>query len=246
MFPAYHESELASLYPGVEFGQFVSIGADVQIGSGSRIGAGCRLYPGTLIGKGVTILENTVIGRPTVLPPISLTVKRQIADGVSPAKIDDGTVVGASVVLYRGVHLGFNNIICDLTSIREDCVLGSDVLLGRGVMLQVNTKVGARTKIMDTCHLPGDMVIEEDVFLSTHVCGASENSLGREDRTGEWSGPYICRKAYVGVNATLLPGIKVGENAVVGAGSVVTKDVAPFSLVMGVPARYVREVPPKL
>jgi acetyltransferase-like isoleucine patch superfamily enzyme len=112
------------------------------------------------------------------------------------------------------------------------------------VMIQVKTKIGSRTKIMDSCHLPGDMIVEEDVFLSTHVCGASENSIGRKDMTDKWAGPFIAKGAYIGLNATLLPGIRIGENAVVAAASTVTKDVEPGTLVMGSPARFVRNVEP--
>ncbi len=113
-------------------------------------------------------------------------------------------------------------------------------------MVQVNSHIGARTKIMDSCHLPGDMKIEEDVFLSTHVCGASENSLGRNSEMPSWSGPLIRKGAYVGLNATLLPNIEIGENAVVAGGAVVTKSVPPGTLVMGAPARVVRKVEPRV
>jgi len=246
MFDAISRDLFAKTYPEVKLGESVSIGAGVVIGKGSVISHGTRIYPGTVIGENVQILENTVIGRPTVLPPSSSLVKRQLAADLPPTVVGSGTVIGASVVLYRGVVLGLNNIICDLSSIREQCTLGDDVLLGRGVMIQVNTQIGARTKIMDTCHLPGDMIVEEDVFLSTHVCGASENSLGREGAKGSWSGPHLRRGAYVGVNATLLPGVTIGEEAVVGAGALVTKDVAPATLVMGVPARFVRNVSRRL
>lgn len=242
MYHAIVDSDLHKLYPGVEFGQSVSIGSGVTIGEGTRISHGVRIYPGTSISSQVSILENTVIGRPTVLPRSSSLVKRELGEDVPATIIEAGTVIGASVVLYRGVHLGRNNIICDLTSIREHCRLGDDVLLGRGVMVQVNTQIGARTKIMDTCQLPGDMIIEEDVFLSTHVCGASENTLGREANQTKWSGPYLCQGAYVGANATLLPGVRINENAVVAAGALVTKDVQAGTLVMGVPARFIRNV----
>ncbi len=241
-FTEIDNENFSALYPEVHFGKDVSIGENVTIGHGSRVCAGVRIYPGTKIGKNVTILENTVLGRPTVLPQCDSVVKRDMRGTSEGLIIRDDVVIGANVVLYRASSIGAGSIICDLTSIREQCVIGENVLLGRSVMVQVNTKIGARTKIMDTCHLPGDMLIEEDVFLSTHVCGASENSLGRSDSTAKWAGPIIRKRAYVGVNATLLPGIELGEDSVVGAGAVVTKSVLPRKLVMGVPAVVVREV----
>lgn len=240
------EIEVAKRYPDVTFGSGVCIGQNVVIGAGSILSSGVKIYPQTKIGQNVQILENSVIGRPTIVPDVGGLVKRKMDEDIGGTSIGDSSIIGACVVLYRGSVLGQRNIICDLTSIREKCVLADDILLGRGVMVQVNTHIGARTKIMDQCHLPGDMVIEEDVFLSTQVCGASENSLGRFDSTGKWNGPYIKKGAYIGVNATLLPGVTIGENSVVGAGALVTKDVSDKTLVMGVPAKFVRIVEAKI
>jgi len=243
MFNSIPSNSLSSVFPDVKISDNVSIGSGVQIGSGTQISAGVRIYPGTKIGKNVVVLENTVIGRPTILPPTS-TVKRTISQSGTPTSIGDNSVIGGCVVIYEAVQIGNRNIICDLSSIREGCKLADDILIGRSVMLQVNTVIGARTKIMDTCHL-GDMVVEEDVFLSTHVCTAAENSIGRADVVGKWGGPYIARGAYVGVNATLLPGVRIGEDSVVAASATVTKDVTPGTLVMGTPARFVRNVEPR-
>lgn len=245
-FEIIEPAQYQSMYPGVTFGRNIDIGINVEIGEGSEISSGVRIYPHTKIGKNVKVLENSVLGRPTVVPSGGNIVKRKMDDTVGGLSIGDSTVIGSCVVLYRGSTLGQRNIICDLTSIREKCVLGDDVLLGRGVMVQVSTHIGARTKIMDQCHLPGDMVVEEDVFLSTHVCGASENSLGRTDSSGKWSGPHIKKGAYVGVNATLLPGVVIGENSVVAASALVSKDVTDSTLVMGVPAKFIRNVSPKV
>lgn len=242
---ALDEAELQSTYPRVTFGLNVVVGRGVEIGADSQIASGVCLYPGTRLGPRVTVLENAVLGRPTLIPAASDTVKRVLPGDIPPLEIGADSIIGASAVLYRGSRLGERSLICDLASIREACEIGDDVLLGRAVMVQVNTAIGDRTKIMDSCHLPGDMVVESDVFLSTHVCGASENSLGREDSTGAWQGPMIRRRAYVGANATLLPGIELGEDSVVGAGSVVTRSVEPRTLVMGVPARPVRTVEPR-
>lgn len=245
-FTLINENEFSSRYPNVKIESFVMIGHDVEIGEGSAISSGVKVYSGTKIGKNVKILENSVIGRPTIVPQAGSVVKRKMSDDIPGVQIGDDSVIGACVVLYRGSKIGKRNIICDLTSVREHCVFGDDVLLGRGVMVQVSTRIGSRTKIMDQCHLPGDMIIEEDVFLSTHVCGASENSLGRSDSTGKWGGPHIKKGAYIGVNATLLPGVVIGENSVVAASALVSKNVDDFTLVMGVPAKFMRKVELKI
>jgi len=236
---------MADLFPQVEIADGVTLARDVTIGAGTSLGSGVRIYPGTRIGSNVQILENSVLGRATVIPATSSVVKRVLTEEITGLVIGDSTVIGANVVLYRGSEIGEACIICDLTSIREECRLGKEVLLGRAVMIQVNTTIGDRVKIMDCCHLPGDMLVEDDVFMSTHVGGASESSLGRTSRSSEWSGPTLRARSYFGANATLLPGVEIGEDAVVAAGALVSKSVPSKTLVMGVPAREVRRIEPR-
>lgn len=93
------------------------------------------------------------------------------------------------------------------------------------------------------------MIIEQDVlFFSALVGSASENSIGRaaDETTILRAGPHVKCDAYVGVGAIMLPQTTIGENAVVGTGTVVTRDVPPETVVMGVPARVVRPAPPRI
>ena len=229
----------------VKLGHNVVIMDDVEIGENSQIGNNVVIYPKTSIGRSVTILDNAVLGR---LPISAGNISRPLMDDYRPLLIGDHSVIGACTVLYTGTRIANNVLICDLSSVREACDIEEFVVLGRGVMVQPETRIGARSRIMDMCHLPGDMVIEEDVFFSALVGSASENSMGRaEDEVGmRRGGPHVKRGAYIGVGALMLPQTTIGENAVVGAGALVTRDVPPGVLVMGVPAKVVRSVPPRV
>jgi len=234
------------IHPSAKIGQNVFLHQNVQIGENTSIGNNVVIYPNTTIGKNVTIYDNTVLGR---LPQSAGNISRKLITDYRPLVIGDCSVIGACVVLYSGTTIANNVLICDLSSVRETCEIAEYVVLGRGVMVQPETHIGARTRIMDMCYLPGDdMVIEEDVFLAPMVGSASENSIGRsQDETSmEREGPTIKRGAYIGVGAKLLPKVVVGENSVVGAGAVVTHDVPPLTLVMGVPAKPIRSVPPRV
>lgn len=229
----------------VRLGQNVTIMENVTIGENCQIGNNVVIYPLTSIGKNVTILDNAVLGR---LPISAGNISRPLTHDYKPLIIGDHSVIGACSVLYTGTRIANNVLICDLSSVRESCFIEEFVVLGRGVMVQPETRIGARSRIMDMCHLPGDMIIEEDVFFSALVGSASENSMGRsEDEVGlKRGGPHVKRGAYVGVGALMLPQTTIGENAVVGAGALVTKDVPPEALVMGVPAKVIRSVPPRV
>jgi acetyltransferase-like isoleucine patch superfamily enzyme len=232
---------LKMLGVNLKLGTNVIIMEDVEIGNNCEIGNNVVIYPKTEIGDNVIIYDNTVLGR---LPRSAGNISRELVNDYLPLIVGDNSVIGACSVLYTGTRIANNVLICDLSSVRESCKIDEYVVLGRGVMVQPNTVIGARTRIMDMCHLPGDMIIEEDVFLSAMVGSASENSIGRaeDEKQINRSGPFIKKGAYIGVGAKMLPNVVIGENSVVGAGSVVTKDVPPQTLVMGVPARVVRQV----
>lgn len=227
-----------------ELGRNVVVMDDVEIGEGCRIGHNVVLYPGTTLGAHVTVYDNAVLGR---LPQSAGNISRVLPTDYSPLVIGDFSVIGACTVLYTGTTIANNVLICDLSSVRESCDIAEYVVLGRGVMVQPHTTIGARSRIMDMCHLPGDMTIEEDVFFSALVGSASENTMGRsaDEQALARGGPHVRRGAYVGVGASMLPGTTIGEDAVVGAASLVTRDVPPRTLVMGAPARVVRDVPPR-
>ena len=117
-----------------------------------------------------------------------------------------------------------------------------------GVTINYNTEIGNRVKIMDNTHITGNMKIEDDVFIAMLVTSANDNAMGREAAEGvDWraKGPIVRRFATVGQGTCMLAGVEIGENAIVGANSVVTKDVPCRKVAMGVPARVIRDLTEK-
>jgi acetyltransferase-like isoleucine patch superfamily enzyme len=160
-----------------------------------------------------------------------------------PTRIGPGTVIGANAVIYAGTTLGADCLVGDTACIREGCTIGDQTLIAMGVTVNYDTVIGSRVKVMDNTHITGNSVIEDDVFISILVSTTNDNAMGRSDAPGQtWTsrGPTIRRFATVGQGACLLPGVEIGRDAIVGAGAVVTRDVPPGSVVMGVPARVVR------
>jgi acetyltransferase-like isoleucine patch superfamily enzyme len=209
------------------------IGKGVRIAPDTIVKAGAVLYPGARVGRNVTIYENSVLGRP---PQSAGNLTRKPKTNLAPLEIGDNCVIGACAILYGGSSFGKNVLVGDLASVREECTVGDFVVLARGVTVNYGARIGARTKIMDQSHITGGAIIEEDCFISTHVAMSNDNSIGR-NRKPKLDPPIIRRGVGIGLNATLLPGVEIGEYSVVGAGSVVTRDVPPRSIAMGVPAR---------
>jgi acetyltransferase-like isoleucine patch superfamily enzyme len=150
-------------------------------------------------------------------------------------------------VLYTNVQLGEQVLVGDLASLREGCTVGDRAIVGRGVMMLYNCSVGAYARVQDQAHLVGDMQIEEHVFIGMQVVTTNDNDVYLR-RYGLPSpsvvrGPTVRRFAAVGAGSTILPGVEIGEGALVAAGAVVTRDVDPWTIVAGVPARVRRPVP---
>lgn len=230
----------ADLEEGVSLGENVIIGSNVHVGRRTVIGNGCVIHENTWVGAGTTIFDNAVLGRPP-LGVASLT--RSPRKELKPLRIGDGSVIGACAVLYRGTTIGTETLIGDLASVREECRIGSGVILARCVTVNYNTSIGNRVKIMDNSHITGNMMIEDDVFISVLVSTTNDNSMDRMNRSASpFEGPQIKKGASIGASAAILPGVIVGEYAVVTAGSVVTCNVPPRAVVQGSPARILKGV----
>jgi acetyltransferase-like isoleucine patch superfamily enzyme len=137
-------------------------------------------------------------------------------------------------------------IVGDQACVRERVEIGDDVVVGRGSLIENDTTVGAMTKIQADAYITAYSTLEEHVFIAPCVVTTNDNFMGRTERRHELiAGPTIRRGARIGGAAVLCPGVEIGEEAFVGAGAVVTKDVPPRVIVVGNPARVLREVPPE-
>jgi len=197
------------------------------------------IYPNTVIGDCVEIFEGCVIGKP---PSKIKSSSRGVAQDLVPVKIGKDSILCPHVTLCTGVEIGEGTLLGNNCSVREECVIGNDCIIAGDVSINYHTKIGNRVKIMDNTHITGNMIIEDDVFISALVCTTNDNSMGRKGWHDEITGPIIKQFSTIGGGANLLPNITVGRNAIVGANSVVTKDVPDLKVVMGIPARVVRDV----
>jgi acetyltransferase-like isoleucine patch superfamily enzyme len=197
------------------------------------------VYPGTVLGEGVKVLEHAVVGKQPTLSPRS-TAKRE---PLPPAEIGAGTIVSTGAVVFAGTTIGERVILGDQSCVRERVTVGDDVVIGRGSLVENDTTIGAMTKIQAEAYITAYSTLEEHVFIAPCVVTTNDNFMGRTERRHDLvKGPTIRRGARIGGGAVLLPGIEIGEDAFVGAGAVVTKDVEPRMLVVGNPARVLRTV----
>ena len=199
------------------------------------------VYPGTIVPDDCTILDYAVVGKPPVLSPRSMTKREDLP----PLQLGAGTIVSTAAIVFAGTRVGAGVIVGDQACVRERCDIGDEVVIGRASLVENDVTIGARTKIQAMAYVTAHSVLEEDVFIAPCVQTSNDNFMGRTERRHALrKGPTIRRGARVGVGAVLCPAVEIGEEAFVGAGTVVVKDVPPRVVVVGNPARVLRDVPP--
>lgn len=241
MYPTPILDSLAQLGDDCHLGEHVVIGDHVRIGTGVTIGHHAVIHPGTLIGDNVRIGDHAVVGKQPRLPKSSTAARE---GGLEPLRIGDGCTIGAHAVVSAGSTIGAGSLIGDQAFVRERVVIGERVVVGRGSAVENDTTIGDDTKIQANAYITAYMTIEDHVFIAPCVTTTNDNSMARAaDVLSTMRGPTIRRGARIGGNAILLPAVEIGADAFVAAGSLVTRDVPPRVLVMGTPARIVRDVP---
>lgn len=147
------------------------------------------------------------------------------------------------------VHLGRDVRIFAFVNL-YGCSIGDNSKIGTFVEIQKNATIGANVKVSSHTFVCEGVTIEDDVFIGHNVSfindkyPRSTNAGGGLQTEDDWKVVSTCVKkgASIGTSSTILCGITIGEGAIVGAGSVVTRDVAPYTVVAGNPARFIRKV----
>ena len=155
-----------------------------------------------------------------------------------------------SADVSKKAEIGKGSIIWNNTQIREGAKIGENCLLGRNVYIDQNVKIGSNVKIQNNTSVYQGVTIEDGVFVGPHVCFTNDknprainpNETIKDKDDWEISKTIVKKGASIGGNATILPDVKIGKWALVGAGSVVTRDVPEFGLVVGNPAKLVGHV----
>ena len=157
--------------------------------------------------------------------------------------VGDGAAICCGAVLFAGAIVGERAIVGDNACVRERGELGADSVLGLGSAIGNDTRVGSRVTVQTHVWLTGWSLLEDDVFVGPGTVTTNDHAMARGRAGHELSGVTLRRACRVGGGVVLLPGVEVGEEAFVAAGTVVTKDVPARAVVRGVPGRPVGEVP---
>ena len=191
----------------------------------------CVIYPNVLLGQGVLLEAWCILGKPP----------RGKAPGELETVLGDGAIIRPFSTIYAGTKTGQNFQTGQGVSVREDNIIGDNVSVGTNSAIEIGNRIGDNVRIHSNCFL--EMVtIEDDVIIAPNVvftddphppCPRYEECLG---------GATVKEGAKIGANSTILPGVVIGRRALVGAGAVVVEDVPDRAVVIGNPARVIKDI----
>lgn len=213
------------------------LGDDVLIGAGVSFGAHVVVHDGTTIGEGCVIEDGAVLGKRPRL------ARGSSAGGdVGDLTIGERVIVCSGAVVFAGARIDDEAILGDQCFVRERSTVGAGSVIGRGSVVDNDVSVGARVKVQTNVYLTAFTTVEDDVFVGPGASTTNDDTMARHGEHYALRGATLRRACRVGGGAVLTPGVEIGEEAFVAAGAVVTKDVPARAVVIGMPARVVREV----
>ncbi len=228
---------------GTTMGEGCVIGADVRVGTGCRLGHHVVIHDGTVVGNDVRIDDHASLGKRPMKAANSATTSDQ---ELPPLTLGDTCIVGTGVVLYRGADIAARVLIADLATVRENVTIGRGTIVGRGVTVENVCTIGRYCKLESESYITAYSTLEDRVFVAPGVMCSNDNFVGRTaERFKHFKGLTVRKGARLGVGTVYLPGVTIGADALVAAGSVVTKDLEPRMISMGRPAKAWRPVPPE-
>jgi acetyltransferase-like isoleucine patch superfamily enzyme len=153
-----------------------------------------------------------------------------------------GAVLRSGTVIYGGSTIGTRLLTGHHVVVREECEIGDDVSIWSNTVVDYGCRIGHRVKIHSNCYVAQYTEIGDDAFLAPGVTIANDLYPGNRKSADHMAGPSIGVGAQIGVNVTILPFVRIGQYSLIGAGSVVTRDVPAGSVAFGNPARVTGEV----
>jgi acetyltransferase-like isoleucine patch superfamily enzyme len=217
--------------PGLVLGENVRIGEDVSFG------AHVVVHDGTVIGDGCVIEDHAVLGKRPRLARGS-----SARGAVGALQLGERVTVCTGAVVFAGASIAEEAILGDQSYVRERSRIGAGSVIGRGSVVDNDVVVGARVKVQTSVYLTAFTVIEDDVFVGPGATTTNDDTMARHGPEMPLRGATLRRACRVGGGTVLTPGVEIGEEAFVAAGAVVTRDVPARAVVIGIPARVVREV----
>ena len=191
-----------------------------------------KIFPGVTLGDGSVVEDYCIVGSPP----------RGKKAGELETIIGRGAVIRSHTVIYAGNRIGDDFQTGNKVNIRESNEIGNNVSIGTLSVIEHHVRIGNGVRMHSQVFVPEFTVIEDDAWLGPNVVITNAKYPLSPGVKETLAGPLIKKGAKIGANATILPGVVIGVNSLVGAGSVVTKDVPDNAVVAGNPAKLIKMI----
>ncbi|MBI4056803.1 MAG: N-acetyltransferase [Elusimicrobia bacterium] len=175
-------------------------------------------------------------------PGARVGVRSPRSKGKPVLSVGDGAIIRSGTVVYLGSRIGKNLETGHHAVIREENVIGHQFRLWNNSTIDYSCRIGNRVKVHCNCYVAQFTTLEDEVFLAPGVTIANDLYPGNDQSACVMRGPRLGKGVQVGVNATILPYVRIGAGSIIGAGAVVVRDVPPGSVVVGNPGRVIGKV----
>ncbi len=190
------------------------------------------IYPNVELAEDCVVEPFTIVGQPP----------RGHEPGDVPTRIGGGGLIRSHTVIYAGNVIGDRFQCGNKANIREFNEIGDDVSVGTLSVVEHHVKIADGVRIHTQVFIPEYSTLEEECWVGPNVVFTNAKYPRSPSVKDGLLGVHVERRAMIGANSTLLPGIRIGEHALVGAGSVVTQDVPPYQVWVGSPARFLKKI----
>lgn len=190
------------------------------------------------------VFANVSLGDPCTIEDFCLVgvAPRGVNEGALPTRIGAGAIIRSHTVIYAGNEIGRNFQTGNKVNVRESNRIGDNVSIGTLSVVEHHVEIGNNVRIHTQAFVPEFSVLEDGCWIGPNVVLTNAKYPLSPGVKEALAGPVVRKGAKIGANATLLPGVVIGENAIVGAGSVVVRDVPAGAVVVGNPARVINDV----
>jgi len=241
--PSTRIDERVILADGCRIGAHSILIGEIELGERVCIAHNSVIYGPVKIAELTYIGDNVIIGHP-LRDPLKKFMETQDPEDLLAS---DGCVIGKESVVRSGCIIYANTKIGTQVKFGHNCLIrefteiGDFTNVGTNTVIEGQSKIGSHISIQSSVFIPLYSIVEDQVFLGPNCKLTNDKYVDRKPY--ELKGPIIKAKASIGANAVIMPDITIGEGAIIGAGAVVTKNIPPYTIWMGVPAKFYKKVP---
>ena len=196
----------------------------------------------SIISQTSIINENVILAENSHIEEFCILGHNSNNSRINKTIIGKNSVIRAGTYIYIGNKIGINFSTGNKVNIREDNIIKDNVSIGTLTNIEHNIFIGNNVRIHSQVFIPEFSKIEDNVWLGPNVVLTNALYPNHKNAKKNLKGPKICVNAKVGANVTILPGLTVGENSLIGAGSIITKDVPDNVVVIGAKGEIINKI----